>query len=72
MPVMDGLEAVSRIKQEFPDTKVVFVTSDSGAQIKDKCMALGALAVLPKLSRQEELCELVGKLFGPCHLFPHR
>ena len=68
MPVMNGLEAVACIKQEFPDMRIVFVTCDDSAQLKDECMALGSLAVFPKLTSQAELCTLMGKIIGSCDL----
>jgi DNA-binding NarL/FixJ family response regulator len=68
---MTGLEAVARITQEFPDMRVVFVTSDDSAELKDECMALGSLAVLPKLTSQAELCKLMGELIGSCELRSH-
>ncbi len=72
MPVMNGLEAVALITQEFPDMKVVFVTSDDSAQLKDECMALGSLAVLPKLTSQAELCTLMSEVIGSCDLRSHK
>ena len=72
MPVMNGLEAVASIRQEFPDMRVVFVTSDDSAQLKDECMALGSLAVLPKLTSQAELCTLMSELIGSCDLRSHK
>ena len=52
--------------------RVVFVTSDDSAQLKDECMALGSLAVLPKLTSQAELCTLMGELIGSCDLRSHK
>jgi DNA-binding NarL/FixJ family response regulator len=72
MPVMNGLEAAGRITQEFPDMRVVFVTCNDSAQLKDECMAVGSLAVLPKLTSQAELCTLMGELIGPCALRSHK
>lgn len=72
MPVMSGLEAVSRIKQEFPDLRVVFVTSDDSAQLKDDCRALGSLAVLPKITSQAQFCTLMGGLTDSCDLCSHK
>jgi DNA-binding NarL/FixJ family response regulator len=69
---MNGLEAVACITQEFPDMRVVFVTCDDSAQLKDECMALGSLAVLPKLTSQAELCTLMGELIGSCDLRSHK
>ncbi len=72
MPVMNGLEAVASISQEFPETRVVFVTSDDCDKLKDECVALGSLAVLPKLTSQAELCTLMGELVGSCDLRSHQ
>jgi DNA-binding NarL/FixJ family response regulator len=72
MPVMNGLEAVACIAQNFPDIRVVFVTCNDSAQLKDECMALGSRAVLPKLTSQAELCALMGELIGSCALRSHR
>jgi DNA-binding NarL/FixJ family response regulator len=72
MPVMNGLEAVALITEEFPDMSVVFVTSDDSDQLKNECMALGSLAVLPKLTSQAELCTLMGELIGSCDLRSHK
>ncbi len=72
MPVMNGLEAVACLTREFPDVRVVFVTCDDSSQLKDECMALGSLAVLPKLTSQAELCTLMGELIGSCDLRSHK
>jgi DNA-binding NarL/FixJ family response regulator len=55
---MNGLEAVASVVREFPEIRVVFVSSDDSAQLKRECMALGSLAVAPKLTSQAELCSL--------------
>jgi hypothetical protein len=52
--------------------RIVFVTSDDSAKLKNECMALGSLAVLPKLTSQAELCTLMGELIGSCALRSHK
>jgi two-component system chemotaxis response regulator CheB len=50
MPVMDGLTALPRILAEFPDTRVVMVSSltQSGAASTVRALALGAAACIAK------------------------
>ena len=72
MPVMSGLEAVACLRQECPGMIVVFVTCDDSPQLKDECLALGSLAVLPKFTSQEELCALMEDLIGTCELRSHK
>jgi two-component system, chemotaxis family, protein-glutamate methylesterase/glutaminase len=50
MPVMDGLTALPRILKEFPDTRVVMVSSltQSGAAATVQALALGAAACIAK------------------------
>src|ERR1700694_4396982 len=50
---------------------IINISYDS-AQLKDECMALGSLAVLPKLTSQAELCTLMGELIGSCDLRSHK
>ena len=71
MPVLNGLEAAARIRQELPETRIIFLTADDSDSIRQQCMDLGAYAVRPKLTSQAELCALMSELIGPCHLPPH-
>lgn len=71
MPVMNGLQAVGCIKEEHPNIRIVFLTGDDSEETKQKCIDLGAFAVLPKFTSQTELCALMEELIGKCPLPPH-
>jgi DNA-binding NarL/FixJ family response regulator len=59
MPLMDGLEATLAIRQEFPDTEVIILTSVVDENIISQCIRAGASGYLLKDTRSEELCGAV-------------
>ncbi len=62
MPIISGLELVVKLKEEFPDAKII-VLSDGGKEHFDDnlnvCEALGASSFLSKSKINEELISLV-------------
>lgn len=48
MPVMDGVEALEKMKAHDPDAKIIVATADIQAKSIEKVMGLGALLVLKK------------------------
>ena len=76
MPELDGIEAIRRIREDFPDLHVIAMSG--GGQI-DKAdflhmaQVLGADAVIEKPVRSERLLELVkGALAAPPRKLPKR
>jgi DNA-binding NarL/FixJ family response regulator len=59
MPVMDGLTATKAIKEEFPDMKVVMLTSHKDAQNISAALACGANAYCMKDIRIERLIQVL-------------
>lgn len=59
MPLMDGLEATQAIRQEFPDTEVIILTSVVDENIISQCIRAGASGYLLKDTRSEELCSAI-------------
>lgn len=59
MPLMDGLEATLAIRQDFPDTEVIILTSVVDENIISQCIRAGASGYLLKDTRSEELCRAV-------------
>jgi DNA-binding NarL/FixJ family response regulator len=57
MPEMDGMEATRRIKETFPDIKILFLSVH--ADYLDSALAAGADGYLPKDSDRQTL---VGKI----------
>jgi len=54
MPIMNGLEATRRVKQELPATKVIILTMHNEASLIKKVMDIGADGYLLKNSDREE------------------
>jgi len=48
MPVMNGIEALRIIKQDYPDTEVIMTTAISGVKVATECMKTGAYTYITK------------------------
>ncbi|MBI9085982.1 MAG: response regulator [Desulfobacterales bacterium] len=55
MPEMDGFETLERLRKMDPGAKVVVITADVQPGARDRVTALGALSVLHKPPRPEDL-----------------
>jgi DNA-binding NarL/FixJ family response regulator len=55
MPVMDGLAAITEIRRQAPDTKIVVLSAFASPSVRRKAFALGADAVLTKGVPLEEV-----------------
>jgi two-component system response regulator NreC len=62
MPVMNGLEALSRIKKEFADTKVIMLTMHGEPALVKKVIELGAEGYVLKNADKEEFEEALEKV----------
>jgi CheY-like chemotaxis protein len=67
MPVMDGLEATRRIKQEWPDLKVLVVTSQYGYESRLAALAAGADGFLDKWDITTDLVPTILRLARGSH-----
>jgi DNA-binding NarL/FixJ family response regulator len=56
MPVMDGLEATRRIREELPAVKVVMLTVSCGVRVQEQARASGAQGCLSKAVPPGVLC----------------
>ncbi len=66
MPVMDGLKLVSLVKnnQSYKDIPVIIITTEGAREDKEKALAIGANAYLPKPIQTQELIKLVSTFLG--------
>jgi len=48
MPEMDGLEALSRVREASPATQVVMLTGVTAASVRERALATGASAFIEK------------------------
>lgn len=55
MPVMDGFSAISAIRRQAPDTKILVLSAFASPTVRRKAFALGADAVLTKGIPLEEV-----------------
>jgi CheY-like chemotaxis protein len=62
MPGMDGLEAMSKIKAQKPDMRIVIASAHSMATDRERFLAAGADDVLSKPFRLADLIAVVAKL----------
>jgi len=60
MPVMDGCETVTKLKESFPLIKIVAFSIDE--ILGHKMVKLGAAVYLPKHSKEEAIIECIEKL----------
>ncbi|CAJ37575.1 predicted response regulator [Methanocella arvoryzae MRE50] len=62
MPIMDGVEAARTILSLEPDTKIIFVSADTGA--REEAMKAGAAAFLEKPAGLKEIIDQVEKVMS--------
>jgi DNA-binding NarL/FixJ family response regulator len=65
MPVMDGLQAITAIRSEFPDAIIIVLTTFPGDARVVRAFTLGATSYLLKTARREEIVRAIrGALTG--------
>ena len=66
MPIMDGLKLVSLLKSNpvYQEIPVVIITTEGAAEDRDKGLALGARAYIPKPIQTNNLLKVVREILG--------
>ena len=64
MPDMDGIQAVKKIKQEFPDANIVMVTSHGQEEMVRNAIISGARGYILKPIVIKKVEESIDKIFG--------
>ncbi|MGN0154121.1 MAG: response regulator [Lachnospiraceae bacterium] len=64
MPVLDGIEALKKIKGEFPDAKVVMVTAAGQKTKMVEAVQSGADEFVSKPFEPDQLREIIDKVLG--------
>jgi len=66
MPIMDGLKLLSLMKNNpvYKEIPVVMITTEGAAEDRDKGLALGARAYLPKPIQTNNLLKVVREILG--------
>jgi DNA-binding NarL/FixJ family response regulator len=76
MPVLDGIEAVDRLKQSGCTSRIVFLSVHNDADFVHRCLSTGALGYVEKSRIASELVPairvaLAGNIFISPHLPDH-
>src|SRR5262245_19837303 len=59
MPCLNGIEAAKIIRRRCPQSKILFVTQDGDADIRNAAMRVGAAAYVLKANAGSELLEAI-------------
>jgi DNA-binding NarL/FixJ family response regulator len=59
MPRLDGIEAAKRIRQDSPDSEIIFVTSDDDRDIRKAAIETGAEGYVVKTDAEKELVSAI-------------
>jgi len=62
LPKLNGIEAARRIRKLSPETKILFVSQESSADVVQETLALGALGYVVKAHAGSELLAAVGAI----------
>ena len=60
LPTLNGIEAARRIRKLSPESKILFVSQESSADVVQEALALGALGYVVKAHAGSELVAAVG------------
>ena len=64
MPHLSGLEVQARLRQDSPETRIIFMTGQDSPSAHQSAFDAGAFAFLRKPFEDETLVQLVRKAFG--------
>jgi len=64
MPQLSGLEVQARLRQDSPETRIIFMTGRDNPSTRQSALDAGAFAFLTKPFEGETLVQLVRKAFG--------
>jgi DNA-binding NarL/FixJ family response regulator len=59
LPSLNGLEAARQIRRLSPESKIIFVTQESSADVVEEAFSLGALGYVVKTRAEDELLAAV-------------
>ncbi|MFB5604678.1 MAG: response regulator [Nitrosarchaeum sp.] len=62
MPVMDGIQALEKIKKEYSDANVIMITANNGTDTIQKLEKLKAAAIITKPFKIETVFETMKKV----------
>ena len=63
MPVMNGIEAAARLRQDLPTVRIIMITAHDSPEVRQACRASGADGFIAKEHLDEELPRLLQHMF---------
>lgn len=69
MPIMGGEETLQRLKQEYPDIKVIMLTMHNQVSMVEKMMSLGANSYVPKTEAADQIVKAILSVYGSNYYF---
>lgn len=70
MPLMDGVEAITTIRREFPHSRFIVLTTYDGDEDIHRALRAGASAYLLKGMKREELFDAIAKVYKGLRYIP--
>src|SRR5271165_5074959 len=71
MPLLNGLDAAERVREELPKAKLVFLTMQDNPNLAAAALELGSAAFVLKQSAGSELLKAIDQvLHGKCYVTP--
>ncbi len=64
MPVMNGIEAATQLRQDLPATRIIMVTVHDSPEVRQACRESGADAFIAKEHLDQEIPALLEQLFA--------
>jgi DNA-binding NarL/FixJ family response regulator len=64
MPLMNGIEAATRLRQDMPGTRIIMVTVHDSPEVREACRECGADAFIAKEHLDEEFPAIVEDIFA--------
>jgi DNA-binding NarL/FixJ family response regulator len=55
LPILNGIEAARRIRRNFPDSKILFVSQESSADVVQEALSTGACGYVEKANASDLL-----------------
>lgn len=70
IPQMSGLEVIRRVKQRYPDTRILVLTAQDPSVYAVRCIEAGAYGIISKAQPLEELAEAARLVLKGKRVFP--
>ena len=67
LPTLNGIEAARRIRKLSPESKILFISQESSADVVQEALALGALGYVVKAHAGSELLAAVNTVLKGSH-----